>query len=165
MKSVLMQGNGAVAVVEVDEPKLAGDQVLVETAASAICGSELKAYRTSGQESGNSGHEAAGTVAAVGPDACALQVGQRVGVSAVVGCGSCEYCERGQYTWCPDRTGYGSMHAERFAVSERACHVLPDDVHRALTARADFAVGFDHHLTAWQVLRQGTDVSCRLGSR
>jgi len=77
---------------------------------------------------GNGGHEAAGVVVALGEGVRSLQLGQRVGVSAISGCGECEYCQRGQYTWCNQRSFYGNMHAEQFVVAARACHVLPDDV-------------------------------------
>ena len=79
-------------------------------------------------EAGNAGHEAVGTVAALGEGVTGLRLGQRVGASAIAGCGHCAYCDEGQYTWCPNRTFYGSMHAERFLASANACYPLPDDV-------------------------------------
>jgi len=128
MKSVRMAGNGAIQIVEVPEPSPGPNDVVVQTAASALCGSELRAYRGAGQERGNSGHEAAGTVLAVGPGVTRVRPGQRVGISAVFGCGECVYCARGQYTWCARKGFQGSMHAEKFLSHERACHVLPEDV-------------------------------------
>lgn len=77
--------------------------MVVATAVSALCGSEMHSYRGAGSATGNGGHEAAGTIFAVGPDVTTLKIGQRVGLSAVVGCGHCAYCAKGQYTWCPDR--------------------------------------------------------------
>ena len=35
---------------------------------------------------------------------------------------------QGQYTWCPERRFYGSMHAQRFTAAARACYPLPEDV-------------------------------------
>jgi threonine dehydrogenase-like Zn-dependent dehydrogenase len=102
--------------------------VVIETAVSAICGSEMHTYRGAGAASGNAGHEAVGTVAALGEGVSGLALGERVGASAIAGCGHCAYCERGQYTWCPDHTFYGSMHAERFVASANACYPLPDDI-------------------------------------
>ncbi len=101
---------------------------MIETRASALCGSEMKTYRTTGQVGGNPGHEAAGVVVALGEDVSALRIGQRVGVSAISGCDQCDYCAQGQYTWCPQRKFYGSMHAERFLAAANACHPLPDDL-------------------------------------
>ena len=128
MRSLQLQGNGAVAVVEIADPVAGSGEVVIETAVSALCGSELGGYRGAGSETGNSGHEGVGVVAELGAGVEGLRVGQRVGVSAVAGCGACGYCDRGQSTWCQGRRVYSSMHAERFVAAANACHPLPDDV-------------------------------------
>ena len=128
MKSLRFRGGSEIDVVEVATPVPGPGQVAIDTVASALCGSELKGYVGTGAETGNSGHEAAGVVSALGVGVTSLQLGDRVGVSAIAGCGDCGYCERGQYTWCPDRTFAANMHAETFVTSARACHNLPDDL-------------------------------------
>jgi len=128
MKAVRLEGDGCVAVVEVDDPEPSPGEVVVKTAVSALCGSEMSTYRGEGMAQGNSGHEGAGTVEKVGEGVDGLQPGQRVGVSAIAGCGVCGYCEKGQYTWCLERSFYGSMHAEMFVTAANACHLLPDDI-------------------------------------
>lgn len=128
VKSVRLEGNGVVSLAAAVDPVPGPGEVVVETAISAICGSELHAYRGAGMASGNAGHEAVGTVVALGEGVTDLSVGQRVGASAIAGCGHCAYCAQGQYTWCPDRAFYGRMHAERFLASANACYPLPDDI-------------------------------------
>lgn len=128
MKLVEMCGASAIRIIAAADPQPGPDEVLIEVAASALCGSELKTYRGAGIAQGNSGHEAAGVVVATGTDVTALVPGQRVGVSAVVGCGHCDECEQGRYTWCDEWVVNKHMHAELIAVPARACHVLPDDV-------------------------------------
>ena len=128
MKSVKLCGNSVAAIAEVPEPTPQAHEVVIQTAVSALCGSELNGYRNAGSAKGNSGHEAAGVVLRVGSAVTTLQPGQRVGVSSIAGCGACGYCARGQYTWCTKRRFYGSMHAEQFVTAANACHVLPDDV-------------------------------------
>ena len=128
MRTVVLGGAASARLVDVDEPVPAADEVVVRTAVSALCGSELHTYRGGGAAAGNPGHEAAGTVVAVGANVAEPSIGQRVGVCAVAGCGTCPYCEQGQYTWCADRKVYTSMHAELFVAAGRACHPLPDDV-------------------------------------
>ncbi len=128
MRSVLLQGQSKVACVDAPEPAPGPGEVVVATRVSALCGSELKAYRGEGKAEGNSGHEAAGVVARLGAEVTHLREGQRVGVSAIGGCGRCSYCSKGQYTWCPERTYHGSMHAEYFVAAAHACHPLPDDL-------------------------------------
>ena len=128
MRSVLLRGSDAVTCVDVAAPDPGPGEVVIRTRVSAICGSELKGYRGAGAATGNSGHEAAGVVERLGPGVTSLREGERVGVSAVVGCGDCCCCERGQYTWCRNRRMYSSMHAEQFVTQAHACRPLPDDL-------------------------------------
>jgi threonine dehydrogenase-like Zn-dependent dehydrogenase len=128
VKILRLEGDGVAGIVEAADPVPGPGEVVIETAVSAICGSEMHAYRGAGMETGNAGHEAVGTVAALGEGVTGLRLRQRVGASAIAGCGSCPYCEKGQYTWCPEFRFYGSMHAERFLVAANACYPLPDDV-------------------------------------
>jgi threonine dehydrogenase-like Zn-dependent dehydrogenase len=128
MRILRLEGNSIVSVVDQPEPIPGPGEVVIETAVSAICGSELHSYRGDGAQQGNSGHEAVGTVVEIGEGVSGLKLGQRVGASAVAGCGNCSYCEKGQYTWCPRFKFYGSMHAERFLASAHACYPLPDDL-------------------------------------
>jgi len=128
MRIVRPEGNGVVTIGEAPDPVPGPGEVVIATTASGLCGSELRSYRTTGSEAGNGGHEAVGTVADVGEGVTGLARGQRVGVSAIAGCGACPYCAKGQYTWCPSFRFYGNMHAERFLAAASACHPLPDDV-------------------------------------
>lgn len=117
-----------VAIIEVPDCHAGAGEVVVKTAVSALCGSELHAYRTGAESAGNNGHEAAGTVIELGAGVTSVGIGDRVGVSAIAGCGQCAYCARGIYTWCNSRKFYGTMHAERFVVAANACHHLENDI-------------------------------------
>lgn len=128
MKTVELIGNSGIRVIETADPVPANDEVVVRTAYSAICGSELGAYRGDGVAGGNSGHEAAGTVAEIGDAVTSLKVGDRVGLSAIVGCGECEACLAGRYTWCREFRFFGNMHAERIVIPAIGCHRIPDDL-------------------------------------
>ena len=46
------------------------------------------------------GHEAAGTVTAVGPGVKNFVVGQRVAIEAGIMCNNCSYCSKGRYNLC-----------------------------------------------------------------
>jgi threonine dehydrogenase-like Zn-dependent dehydrogenase len=127
MQIAIYAGHGDIQVVEGPDPIPGPGEVVVETAVSAICGSELHAYRGAPQ-TGNGGHEAAGTIVALGDGVDWLKTGQRVGVSCITGCGKCAFCAKGQYTYCPQVKFYGNMHAGRFLASAIACHPLPDDI-------------------------------------
>lgn len=81
-----------VGTLELDPP--GPGEVLVEIAAAGVCHSDLSVV------DGNRprpvpmllGHEACGRVEAVGPDATALAVGQRVVMTFLPRCGECEGC-------------------------------------------------------------------------
>ncbi|MEE2657283.1 MAG: zinc-binding dehydrogenase [Candidatus Latescibacterota bacterium] len=146
MRSLQLQGQGRTVVVDVAEPVPGPGEVIIETAMSAICGSELKSYRGEGMADGNSGHEAVGTVVAIGEGVTELKVGTRVGASAIAGCGACEECSRFHYTWCNGRRYFGSMHAERFVAGANACYRLPPDVPwDAATLLTGDGLGVPHH--------------------
>ncbi|MDQ2731612.1 MAG: zinc-binding dehydrogenase [Armatimonadota bacterium] len=128
MKIVMQMGNSKIEVEARPRPQPKPGQVLVKTVVSALCGSEMSGYHKAGYPSGNMGHEAAGIVAERGAGLEMPRVGQRVGVSAIAGCGSCSYCEKGQFTWCDRYEFYDNMHAEYFVIPALACHSLPDEV-------------------------------------
>jgi L-iditol 2-dehydrogenase len=125
MRSLCFKSPTDVELVEVPVPDPTADQALVRVEASAICGSELKAPPFT-----NPGHEAVGIVehAAAGSD---FLKGERVGISAVNGCGVCEHCRRGVQIYCSRRepaTGYQNMHADYVAVAGTALRRLPQGI-------------------------------------
>ena len=61
------------------------------------------------------GHEIAGTVAAVGPDAAGVQVGDRRVVYPWIGCGACAFCAAGQEHLCSAPRGLGTQRDGGFA--------------------------------------------------
>ncbi len=128
MRIVNQVGGSRIQIEERPRPQPKPGEVLIQTVVSALCGSEMSGYHKAGCPTGNMGHEAAGIVAELGDGVETLSVGQRVGVSAIAGCGRCAFCENGQYTWCADYQFYDNMHAEYFVIPALACHPLPDDV-------------------------------------
>ncbi|MCG5434055.1 alcohol dehydrogenase catalytic domain-containing protein [Mycobacterium sp. MYCO198283] len=95
MRSVLVDGPGAIRVDDRPDPVLPGpDGAVVAVTAAAICGSDLHFY--DGEypllEPVALGHEAVGTVVEVGADVRTVGVGDRVMVSSVAGCGHCGGC-------------------------------------------------------------------------
>ena len=61
------------------------------------------------------GHELAGRVVEVGAEVRHWQVGDRVTVPFVCGCGRCEWCRSGQAQVCPDQQQPGFTHWGSFA--------------------------------------------------
>ncbi|MDY8110317.1 L-idonate 5-dehydrogenase [Fulvimarina sp. 2208YS6-2-32] len=93
--------------LETTEPGKPGPgEVLLAMGAGGICGSDLHYFHDGGfgpvrvKEPIILGHEAAGTVEALGEGVSGLTVGQTVAVNPSRPCGDCEYCREGLPTHC-----------------------------------------------------------------
>jgi L-iditol 2-dehydrogenase len=97
-------------MVDLPLPRPGPGEVLVRVEACGICGSDVHGYDgTSGRRIPPivMGHEAAGTVAALGPGVSGLTEGQAVTFDSTVYCGECDYCRRGQVNLCDHRQVLG----------------------------------------------------------
>ena len=78
------------------------------------------------------GHEIAGTVDALGPQADGVSVGETVLVPAVLPCGRCEYCRTGRENICPQLRMVGNHldggFAEYLTVPSKDLVRLPPDI-------------------------------------
>jgi L-iditol 2-dehydrogenase len=110
MKSLLLSEYNHLEVVDLPAPSVGADEVLVRVEACGICGSDVHGYDGS---SGRRippivmGHEAAGTVAAIGEQVKGLAEGDRVTFDSTVYCGHCEYCANGDVNLCDNREVIG----------------------------------------------------------
>jgi len=127
MLAVKFLGHEKVDVREYPDPQLQEGQVLVRIHASALCGSELHAYRGGQELESNPGHEPAGIVVDAGHSK-RWRTGDRVGIHAVWGCGSCHWCAQGIYTFCDAKRGCPGAHAQYMAAPDHVCVPLPDDI-------------------------------------
>lgn len=127
-------------LAELPEPAARPGQVLVRVKSTTICATDFKIFH--GQFPGvtfphTPGHEWGGEIAAVGAGVTRLTVGDKVGVEAHVGCGTCPRCAEGLYNLCENygRPETGHAHigftvpgglAELCAIPARAAHLLPE---------------------------------------
>ncbi|WEK54800.1 MAG: alcohol dehydrogenase catalytic domain-containing protein [Candidatus Cohnella colombiensis] len=129
MKQVKAFGPQDLRFVEASVPVLATDEVLIDMKACGICGSDKWFWYVKEPTDYVAGHEVAGEVVAVGSDVSSLQVGDRVAVNNVKGCGTCEACLGGQFVRCPNGiTHMGFGFSEQLAVPERNCLKLDNSV-------------------------------------
>ena len=118
-------------------------EALLAGGAGGICGSDLHYFQHGGfgpirvREPIILGHEAAGTVIAVGDGVEGLAVGQRVAINPSRPCMTCTYCLRGMTTHCLYMRFSGSamrlpheqgMFRDRIVVPATQCVPLGDDV-------------------------------------
>ena len=125
-------------LVDLPVPSPAADEVLIQVAACGICGSDVHGFDGS---TGRRipplvmGHEAAGTIAAVGTAVEKLAIGDRVTFDSTISCGSCRFCQQGAINLCDRREVMGvscgdyrrnGAFAEYVAVPARIVYRLPD---------------------------------------
>ncbi len=139
MKALMLSAYERLDVVDVPEPECGPDEVLIRVAACGICGSDVHGYDgASGRRIPPivMGHEAAGSIAAVGAQVADYHVGDRVTFDSTVYCGRCEFCLRGEVNLCDDRQVLGvscgdyrrnGAFAEMVAVPARILYRLPND--------------------------------------
>src|SRR6202020_2116358 len=106
MKALLLSEYKHLAIAELPAPSPGAGEVLIQVAACGICGSDVHGYDGS---SGRRippivmGHEAAGTIAAIGAKVTNLAEGDRVTFDSTVYCGVCPPCRRGNINLCDNR--------------------------------------------------------------
>lgn len=95
----------SLAVEDVDLDKPAGREVLVRTAATGVCHSDLHYLQGKSVMAMPAvlGHEGAGVVEAVGADVTYVQPGDHVIACVSTFCGACEYCLSGMPYRCSGR--------------------------------------------------------------
>jgi len=104
MKALVYHGPGQKAWEEVAEPTIRDDtDAILRVDTVTICGSDLHILKgdvpavTDGRILG---HEAVGTVEAVGSGVKTIKVGDRLLISCITSCGACRFCREGRYGQC-----------------------------------------------------------------
>jgi L-iditol 2-dehydrogenase len=155
MKALLLREYRQLEVVDMPKPEVAADEVLVRVAVCGICGSDVHGYDGS---TGRRipplvmGHEAAGTIEAVGRDVRKYRAGDCVTFDSTVYCGECDYCRAGRVNLCDNRQVLGvscgdyrrnGAFAEFVAGPARIVYRLPENLpleHTALIEAVSVAV-------------------------
>lgn len=135
MKAAVLESEGRLALADIAEPTIqAADQILIQTVAVGICGSEVHAFEGTHPYRKAPvilGHEASGTVVEVGQAVSRFQVGDRVLVDPQWTCGECAYCRAGNINLCPSKRVLGTpswpgAFGEYFVAPEEAIFHLPE---------------------------------------
>jgi len=139
MKSLLLTAYNHLELTDMPVPAVGAGDVLVRVEACGICGSDVHGLDGS---TGRRippivmGHEAAGTVEAVGSGVTRFAKGDRVTFDSTVYCGACPYCKAGQINLCDNREVIGvsegnyrrhGAFAEYVVIPDRIMYPLPAD--------------------------------------
>lgn len=113
MKALCWRGVNELAVETVPDPTILNDQdAIVRVTASSVCGSDLHllgGYVPSMLAGDIIGHEFSGEIVEVGSEVRQRQVGERVVVCSIIGCGRCWYCEGEQWSQCDNSNPNGAL--------------------------------------------------------
>jgi 2-desacetyl-2-hydroxyethyl bacteriochlorophyllide A dehydrogenase len=110
MRTAVLQAPRRINVVERRQPHAGPGEVVVRTAATAVCHTDLSIY--TGQHPGVKypvvmGHESTGTVEAPGDGVAGLKPGQHVLINPIIACGHCDSCLRGAGNLCRNAGLFG----------------------------------------------------------
>lgn len=116
--AVYEQFQQPITIQNVPDPTPTPDGVVLEVKATGLCRSDWHGWM--GHDADITvphvpGHELAGVVAAVGKDVTRWQVGDRVTLPFVCGCGRCPQCQSGNHQVCDAQFQPGFTHWGSFA--------------------------------------------------
>ena len=110
MKALAYHGPGQKAWEEVPDPRIVEDtDAIVGVELVTICGTDLHILKGDVPEVTDGrilGHEAIGTVEAVGSAVTTIRPGDRVLISCISACGRCRFCRDGMYGQCTGGGGW-----------------------------------------------------------
>jgi alcohol dehydrogenase len=106
MKALVYHGPGRRAWEDRPRPALQkGGDAIVRMTTSTICGTDLHILKGDVPaviDGRILGHEGVGIVDAVGAGVAKVKVGDKVLVSCITSCGTCDFCRKGMYSHCRD---------------------------------------------------------------
>lgn len=163
--AVLTEYDQPLEIIDRPEPTPGPKQVVVDVRATGVCGSDL--FLQKGGFSSTMpivpGHEASGTVTAVGPEVESVQPGQPVALYYIDFCGTCRMCQVGRVNMCLNvrRMGveFDGSFAERVLIAEKSViPVHPEDDPAAIAVLTDAVATPYHGLTQIAHVREGETV-------
>ncbi len=132
MKTLLYSAYDRLEIAEAPDPHPGEGELLLRVSACGICGSELEAFRNRSPRRVPPlvlGHEFCGEVMDTGRGVSNFKTGQRVVSHALIGCGECVRCRRGEMNLCAGRQVFGMQRlgafAEFIAVPEKVAVAWP----------------------------------------
>jgi L-iditol 2-dehydrogenase len=131
---------------QVPEPTPAVGELVIRVGAATTCGTDLKVWQRGGHAKMLKpptlfGHEAAGEIVAVGEGVTNWKIGDRVVANNSAPCMKCYFCQRSEYSLCPNLTWNNGTFAEYLRIPapivEHNLLLLADDLAYELAAMTE----------------------------
>jgi L-iditol 2-dehydrogenase len=119
--AALLYGREDLRLETLDIPTPAEGEVVIEVTAATTCGTDLKVWRRGGHAKmlkppTRFGHEAAGKIVALGAGVTDWQIGDRVVANNSAPCLDCFFCQRQEYSLCPNLTWNNGTFAQYLSI-------------------------------------------------
>ncbi|WP_341531140.1 alcohol dehydrogenase catalytic domain-containing protein [Nostoc sp. UHCC 0302] len=146
MLAALLYGQEDLRLEEVADPTPATGEVVIQVGVATTCGTDLKVWRRGGHAKMLKpptlfGHEAAGQIVTLGAGVTGWQVGDRVVANNSAPCMNCFFCQRQEYSLCPNLTWNNGTFAEYLkipaAIVEHNLLRIPDELPFELAAMTE----------------------------
>ncbi len=146
MLAALLYGQEDLRLESVADPVPDAGEVVIRVGAATTCGTDLKVWRRGGHARMLKpptlfGHEGAGRIVAVGEGVTGWQAGDRVVANNSAPCLNCFFCQRREYSLCPNLTWNNGTFAEYLKVPapivQHNMLLLPDDLPEALASMTE----------------------------
>jgi threonine 3-dehydrogenase len=135
---VKQQAAPGIWLEDIPEPKVGHNDVLIEIAKTAICGTDMHIYNWDARAQKTIpvpmavGHEYCGRIVEVGSEVKGLKPGDRVSGEGHITCGYCRNCRAGRRHLCKNTVGVGvnrpGAFAEYLAIPAFNAFKLPDSI-------------------------------------
>jgi L-iditol 2-dehydrogenase len=124
MRAAVLYGKELVRVEEIEPRALEAGEVRIRIEAALTCGTDLKVFRRGYHARmivppAVFGHELAGVISEVSPEASGWGVGERVVAANSAPCRNCFHCRNGQENLCEDLLFLNGAYAESIVVPAR----------------------------------------------
>ena len=146
MLAALLYGKEDLRLEMVADPTPVDGEVVIRVSAATTCGTDLKVWRRGGHAKMLKpptlfGHEAAGEIVALGKGVTNWKIGDRVIPNNSAPCMNCFFCQRQEYSLCPNLTWNNGTFAEYLKIPapivQHNLWRIPDDLPDELAAMTE----------------------------
>jgi L-iditol 2-dehydrogenase len=144
--AAVLYGQEDLRLEEREVPTPAAGEVVIRVGTATTCGTDLKVWRRGGHAKmlkppALFGHEAAGTIAAIGAGVTGWKVGDRVVANNSAPCMTCFFCGKQEYSLCTDLSFNNGTFAEYLKIPAQIVKhnllAIPQGVPDALAAMTE----------------------------